>query len=89
MREPRDATKTDAKTTKPASSPASSPLILDIDDFKVRSFNHSLTHTFTLSILQFRFCKFQKCNVMLCNFNEMKFDYVREISLSMLCLGIW
>ncbi|WJX92350.1 Exocyst complex component 5 [Trifolium repens] len=34
MREPRDATKTDAKTTKSASSPASSPLILDIDDFK-------------------------------------------------------
>ncbi|GAU31994.1 hypothetical protein TSUD_359390 [Trifolium subterraneum] len=34
MREPRDATKTDAKTTKPATSTTSFPLILDIDDFK-------------------------------------------------------
>ncbi|XP_004510573.1 exocyst complex component SEC10b [Cicer arietinum] len=34
MREPRDAIKTDLKTTKSASSPASFPLILDVDDFK-------------------------------------------------------
>ncbi|XP_058743795.1 exocyst complex component SEC10b [Vicia villosa] len=33
MREPRDATKADVKTSKPASS-GSFPLILDIDDFK-------------------------------------------------------
>lgn len=48
MREPRDAAKTDPKTAKSASSAASFPLILDIDDFKVRS------------ILQFRFVKFRK-----------------------------
>ncbi|XP_045787840.1 exocyst complex component SEC10b-like [Trifolium pratense] len=34
MREPRDATKTDVKTTKPATSTTSFPLILDVDDFK-------------------------------------------------------
>ncbi|CAJ2663257.1 unnamed protein product [Trifolium pratense] len=34
MREPRDATKTDVKTTKPAASTTSFPLILDVDDFK-------------------------------------------------------
>ncbi|CAJ2645215.1 unnamed protein product [Trifolium pratense] len=34
MREPRDATKTDVKTTKPTASTTSFPLILDVDDFK-------------------------------------------------------